>query len=408
MRQEQLMSAIEVLRYRYRRFNKKKKGEILAELEKRFSVNRKYLVRLLARKTGGRPKTPSRTGRPSKYGDPGFQAALRKVWKITFFMCGRYLKIAMPEWLPSIEAQYGTFSPDIHDRLLTISPATIDRYLRPQKAVHGKCFTRPGSIIRSEIPVQGSVWDITVPGYIECDTVAHCGGSMLGDFINSVTTVDIATTWTEVRGTWGRGSSGVIDQLKSIESTLPFTVLGYDADNGSEVLNWHIINYFHKREVPAAVTRSRSYKKNDNAHVEQKNNTVPRRYIGYERLDCQEVLPLVNHYYKDILCPLLNHFYPSNKLKDKQLVASKRKRFYDKPMTPYARVMSSSYVSDLEKENLRLIHASLNPVDLRIKEQLVRKEIDSRMKQFRSVRQNNNLKDQGFTPLKSRILFHTP
>ena len=402
------MSSIEVLRYRYRHFSKKKKGDVLEELERRFLVDRKYLVRLLACKNGGRPKTPSKTGRPSKYGDPGFQSALRKVWKTTYFMCGRYLQVAMPDWLPSIEEKYGEFKPDVHDRLLTISAATIDRHLRPQKGVHGKCFTRPGSIIRSEIPVQGCIWDISIPGYIECDTVAHCGGSMYGDFINSVTTVDIATTWTEVRGTWGRGSSGVIEQLKSIEGSLPFTVLGYDADNGGEVLNWHIIDYFHDRKIPAAVTRSRSYQKNDNAHVEQKNNTVPRRYLGYERLDCQDVLSLVNHYYKDILCPLLNHFYPSNKLKDKQLIESKRKRFYDKPMTPYARVMQSSYVSQQEKDKLKATHDSLNPVELRIQEQYVRKQIDSLMKQFRYNRQNANLKKQVSSPLKSRILSNSP
>ena len=408
MRNHQLLSAVEVLRYRYLGFSKKKKGEVLAELEQRFSVDRKYLIRLLARRKGGRPKTPLKIGRPSKYGDAGFQTALRKVWKITYFMCGRYLKVAMPEWLPSIEDKYGSLPADVRDRLLKISAATIDRHLRPQKAVHGRCFTRPGSIIRSEIPVQGSIWDISEPGYIECDTVAHCGGSMLGDFINSVTTVDIATTWTEVRGTWGRGSSGVIEQLKSIEDSLPFTVLGYDADNGGEVLNWHIIKYFHERDVPAAVTRSRSYQKNDNAHVEQKNNTVPRRYLGYERLDCQEILPLVNHYYKDILCPLLNHFYPSNKLKDKQLIDSKRKRFYDKPMTPYARVMLSDLLPQKEKDRLKAIHDSINPVELRIQEQSVRKQIDVMMKQFRSKRQNTNLKIQGFGPLKSRILSDYP
>lgn len=408
MKNHQLLSSIELLRYRYRHFSKKKKGDVLEELKTRFSVDRKYLVRLLARKSGGRPKTPLKTGRPSKYRDATFQSALRKVWKITYFMCGRYLKIAMPEWLPSIEEKYGAFAPDVRERLLEISAATIDRYLRPQKGVRGKCFTRPGSIIRSEIPLQGPVWDISIPGYIECDTVAHCGGSMLGDFINSVTTVDIASTWTEVRGTWGRGSAGVLEQLKSIEKSLPFAVLGYDADNGGEVLNWHIIKYFHEREVPAAVTRSRSYMKNDNAHVEQKNNTVPRRYIGYERLDCQDILPLVNHYYKDILCPLLNHFYPSNKLKDKQLIDSKRKRFYGKPLTPYARIMQSEYISQQEKDKLQAEHILLNPVELRIKEHSVRTQIDSLMKQFRSNRQNTNLKNQGLAPLKSRILSDLP
>jgi len=397
MKNHELLSSIEVLKYRYRHFSKKKKGQVLSELEERFKLDRKYLVRLLTPKAGGRPRNPKRQGRPSKYSDTEFQGALCKVWKITRFMCGRYLKIAMPDWLSAIEEEYGAFSETTRGKLLTISAATMDRYLRDARRQHGKCFTRPGNIIRSEIPIQGSVWNITLPGYIECDTVAHCGGSMFADFINSVTTVDIASTWTEVRGTWGRGSSGVIEQLKCIENTLPFTILGYDADNGGEVLNKHVINHFHNRKIPAAVTRSRAYTKNDNAHVEQKNNTVARRYLGYERLDCQELLPLINHYYKDILCPLLNHFYPSNKLKDKQLINSKRKRIYDKPMTPYARIMQSDNVDDDRKSKLQQIHQNLNPVSLRIQEISVRQKIDEKMKLFRANRKNRVSNFIGFS-----------
>lgn len=397
MRNEKLLSAVEVLRYRYVHYSKGKKGQVLRELLAQFPVDRKYLIRLLARKPGGRPKNPVRRGRKSKYGDLPFQRALRQVWKTTYYMCGRYLKVAMVDWVPSIERKYSNFPPDVRERLFKISAATIDRHLRPHKAEHGKCFTKPGGIIRSEIPVQGNIWDTTVPGHIECDTVAHCGGSMFGDFINSVTTVDIASTWTEVRGTWGRGSSGVIEQLRDIELVLPFPVVGYDADNGGEVLNWHVIEYFRNRKIPAMVTRARAYCKNDNAHVEQKNNSVARRYLGYERLDCQPVLALVNHYYKDILCPLLNHFYPSNKLKDKQLVQSKRKRFYDPPCTPYARVMQSPLVSNERKRALLEIHTSLDPVELRIQEQTVRRQIDDAMKLFRANRQNHRLIQSGFS-----------
>lgn len=397
MRNERLLSSIEVLRYRYRHLRKRRKGEVLRELEARFSLDRKYLIRLLARKPGGRPKTPKPRGRKSKYGDPAFQQALRRVWKTTYYMCGRYLKEAMPDWVPSIERKSSAFPAEVRERLFSISASTIDRHLRPYKAEHGKTLTKPGGVIRSEIPVQGNIWDTTVPGHIECDTVAHCGGSMFGDFINSVTTVDIATTWAEVRGTWGRGSSGVIEQLQEIEATLPFPILGYDADNGGEVLNWHVIKYFNDRQIPVAVTRARAYHKNDNAHVEQKNNSIARRYLGYERLDCQPILPLINHYYKNILCPLLNHFYPTNKLKDKQLVAAKRKRFYDKPCTPFTRVIRSPHVSDGAKQRLIELHAALDPVDLRIQEQKIRKQIDDAMKLFRSNRQNHRLNNLGFS-----------
>lgn len=397
MKNHKLMSAIDVLKYRYRHLNKKKKGLVLEELEKLYQVDRKYLIRLLTPKAGGRPRNPKRLGRPSKYSDPVFQSALKKVWKISKYMCGRYLKEAIPEWLPAIEQEYGSFNSDTKQKLLCVSAATIDRYLRGARREHGKTFTRRGSVIRSEIPILGNIWDTEMPGFIECDTVAHCGGSMLGDFINSVTAVDIATTWAEVRGTWGRGSSGVMEQLKDIEAAMPFEVKGYDADNGGEVLNKHVISYFHNRNIPVAVTRSRAYKKDDNCHVEQKNNSIARKYLGYERLDCQELLPIINHYYRDILCPLLNHYYPSNKLKDKALVNAKRKRFYDKPMTPYQRVMRSPNVSQEHKNQLAQIHSKLNPVSLRLQEDKIRKIIDSKMKDFRTNRQNKILKNQGFS-----------
>lgn len=398
MRSRELMSAIELLRYRYRWYSKKRKGEVLDELQERFLVDRKYLVRLLGRRKGGRPKNPNKGGRPSKYGDAAFQQALRKMWKVTKYMCGRYLKEAMPEWLPAYEEHYGAFTPDVHERLLSISPATIDRHLKPFKAEHGLTLTRPGGVLRSEIPIQGNIWDIQQPGFLEVDTAAHCGGSMLGEFISSLTTVDIASTWTELRAVWGRGSSNVLEALKDIEQNLPFSILGYDPDNGGEVLCWHIIRYFTEREVPVAVTRSRSYKKNDQAHVEQKNSSVVRRYLGYERLDFIELIPLVNHYYKDILCPLLNHFFPSHKLKDKQQVQGKRRRIYDDPMTPYARLIASPYISKQQKETLRMQHQKLNPITLSQQEIKVRKVIDTTLKKLKKGRNNNVSKIKGFPP----------
>lgn len=396
MRSYKLSISIEALKYRYRYASKKRKGEILDELELLHSVDRKYLIRLLMPKSGGRPRNSKRLGRPSKYADPNFQSALYKVWKLSRFMCGRYLKEAIPEWLPAIEEIHGTFDSQTKTKLLAISASTIDRHLRDARRQHGKTFTRRGNIIRGEIPILGNIWDTNMPGFIECDTVAHCGGSMLGDFVNSVTTVDIATTWAEVRATWGRGSSGVIEQLKDIENTLPFSLKGYDADNGGEVLNKHVIKYFHERKIPVAVTRSRSYKKDDNCHVEQKNNSIARKYLGYERLDFMELMPLINHYYKNLLCPLLNHFYPSNKLKDKLLVNAKIKRFYDKPKTPYARVIDSPNVSDDQKQKLILQHKQLNPITLANEAERVRKLIDLKVKELRNIRQNRISKNKGF------------
>ena len=155
----ELLSAIEWLKYRYRYYTKRRKGEVLDELVERFSVDRKYLVRLLAPQKGGRPKTPKKGGRPSKYADKPFQSALKTMWRVTKYMCGKYLEEAMPEWLPAYEEEQGPFPGDIHERLLSISGSSIDRYLRPFKAEHGLTLTRPGGVLRSEIPIQGNIWD---------------------------------------------------------------------------------------------------------------------------------------------------------------------------------------------------------------------------------------------------------
>ena len=239
----------------------------------------------------------------------------------------------------AIEGAHGSFTFDIRERLLAISPPTIDRILRPFKAAKGKSFTRSTGF-RDEIPIQGNIWDISAPGFMETDTVAMCGGSLLGEFINALTMVDIFSIWTEVRVIFGRGSNAAFDAIRDIEHRLPITVLGYDADNGGEVLNRHLYDYFYTERVnkgqsPVGVTRSRAYKKNDNAHVEQRNDTMVRKFLGYERMDHKELLPLINYYFAEIVCPLVNHFMPSFKLSEKLKVHSRIRRIYKAPMTPY-------------------------------------------------------------------------
>lgn len=375
---------IEVLGVKYRRSNKKVKGEVLNELCERLSVCRKHAIRLLSPKPPGRPLKPFKRGRPSKYRDAEFIAALRIVWKVMRYACGRVIKEAIVEWLPFIEEERGYFSTKIRELLLSISASTIDRILEPYKVTKGKCFTRSTGF-RDEIPIQENIWDIKIPGFMESDTVAHCGGSMHGEFVNTLTMVDIATLWTEVRAVFGRGSNATFDALKDIEATLPIPILGYDADNGGEVLNNHILSYFRDERIeqnrpPVQVTRSREYRKNDNAHVEQRNDSVARRYLGYERLGFSELVPLINYYYAKVVCPLINHFIPSFKLKDKIRIKSRTKRIYDKPVTPYTRIVASEFVHPELKEKLIAEHKLLNPVALVRQEQVLRKLIDTALK----------------------------
>lgn len=371
---------VEVLRVRHRRARKKQKGEIITELCEQLSVSRKYAISLLSPLEVGRPKKSCKRGRPSKYQDKPFKDALRKVWKVARYQCGRALKSAIPEWLPAIEEEFGVFPCDIRERLLKISAPTIDRILRPLKTEKGKSFTRSGGF-RDEIPIQGNIWDIKIPGYMETDTAVMCGGSSLGDFVNTLTMVDIATLWTETRAIFGKGSNAAFDVIRDIEHTLPFAVLGYDADNGGEVLNRHLYAYFYtdrieKGRPPVHVTRSRAYKKNDNAHVEQRNDTLVRKYLGYERMEHREIVSLLNYYYAEIVCPLVNHFMPSFKLADKVIVKSRTRRVYKAPITPYQRLMQSEFLTESQKLRLQLTHHSLNPVKLSNQEYRIRKLID--------------------------------
>lgn len=207
----------------------------------------------------------------------------------------------------------------------------------------------------------------------------------MGEYVNSLTMVDIATTWTETRAVFGKGSTPIVHAIEDIEQQLPFRIHGYDCDNGTEVLNSHVLRYFRDERIergrtPVHVTRSREYKKNDNAHVEQKNNSVARRWLGYERLGHRELTPLVNYYLRDIICPLMNHFYPSFKLADKIRVKSRTRRIYRDPVTPYARVMASPHVNDETKKRLQEQHERLNPLRLLKLEASVRRQIDSLLK----------------------------
>lgn len=361
-------SLIGYLREKHRKVGKREKGIIIDEVCERLQVSRKHAIKLLSPRMAGRPRKPGKRGRPGKYQDKEFKDALRLFWKLTKRLCGRRLHSAIPSWIKAVEEYKEPFRADIKQRLLSISPPTIDRILKPYKVNQGTCLTRNGGF-RDQIPIQGNIWDIEMPGHMETDTVAHCGGSLHGEFVNTVTMVDIATMWSETRAVFGRGSNAVFDAIRDIEDNLPFAIKGYDADNGGEVLNEMLYRYFVTERalkglpiVP--VTRSRAYKKNDNAHVEQRNDVIARKYLGYERIDAQQIIPLINHYYANLVCPFINHFLPSFKLSEKRKIKSRTHRIYGYPKTPYERLMSSEHLTDIQKSTLERIHQRLNPVKL--------------------------------------------
>ncbi len=189
---------------------------------------------------------------------------------------------------------------------------------------------------------------------------------MTGMFAFTLDCVDIATGWTEQRAVWGKGETGVLEQIRHIEHSLPFSLLGFDSDNGSEFLNYHLLRHFSQRKKPIQFTRSRAYHKDDNAHVEQKNWTQVRQWLGYERLDNQRVVPLLNDLYTQEWRWFQNFFLPSVKLLAKERIASKTIRHYDPPKTPYQRLLESPWVSQATKKQLTLRLKTLNPFHLRV------------------------------------------
>jgi hypothetical protein len=246
------------------------------------------------------------------------------------------------------------------------SGRTLDRLLEPLRVPGaGHSLTRPGTLLRHQIPIRGSVWEEGKAGWLEVDTVALCGGSVKGEFVWMLDGVDYETTWVEMRGMWGRGQAATLAALRDMEASLPFALLGLDSDNGGEFLNYHVLRWLQKRPRPVFMTRSRPYKKDDNAHVEQKNYTHIRQCFGYERHDNPEVVDLINALIKKAYGPLLNFFHASLKLESKERVQGRLKRIYGKAQTPLARVLASAEVKPETKRRLEQEKARLNPFALK-------------------------------------------
>ena len=356
---------LEAVRNRYKQASKIAKAIILDEFCSVCGYNRKYAIRLLNQQKRRPTKRP---GRKPIYHSTELLIALKRIWLATDQMCSKRLVVAIPLWLPFYGNIYGKLSGRTIAQLLSVSAATIDRLLAPTRArtrSRGLCATKPGSLLKNQIPIRTHNWDISQPGFMEADTVAHCGNSLAGDFIWSLTLTDIHTGWTECRATWNNGATGVIEQIKNIQTKLPFELKGFDCDNGSEFLNYHLLRYFTEHKPKIKFTRSRPYKKNDNAHVEQKNWTHVRHLLGYDRLDNPKLVKLINNLYTRQWSLLQNHFCPTLKLLEKIRVNSKYYKKYETPQTPYQRLMLSEYISDDNKKTLKNTHQTLDPFKLK-------------------------------------------
>jgi len=353
------------LRRRYQSAGPEHKRKLLDQAQELLGYHRKSAIRALGAPTVERgPRII--TGRPTTYEPSVLLPWLRPIWQATDYACGRRLVAMLPEWIPAYEEDERRLPGGVREKLLAASGRTLDRLLEPLRGQGaGRSLTRPGSLLRQQIPIRGSVWEEGKAGWLEVDTVALCGGSVAGEFVWMVDGVDYATAWVEVRAMWGRGQAATLAALRDMEASLPFALLGLDSDNGGEFLNHHVLRWLQKRPRPVFMTRSRPYKKDDNAHVEQKNWTHIRQCFGYERHDNPEVVERINVLVKGAYTQLLNYFHASLKLERKERSNGRLKRIYGAAQTPLARVLASPEVTLETKRRLEQDKARLNPFALK-------------------------------------------
>jgi hypothetical protein len=358
----------EAIHKRYKHASRSEKKIILDEFCATTGYHRKYAIVLLKGfKRFRRPVRRKRGPKPT-YKKDEIIKPLKTIWLAANLPCSKRLKVILPLWLPGYSQKFGMLPLDSVQALRHISPSTIDRLLKPVRTKygkHGRSTTKPGTLLRKQIPIATNQWDETRPGFLEADMVAHCGDTTAGTYVSTLDLVDIATGWTEQRAVWGKGERGVLEQITDAESSLPFPLLGFDCDNGSEFLNYHLLRHFTERTQPVAFTRSRAYHKDDNAHIEQKNWTHVRQWLGYDRFDDPSCVDLLNDLYRNEWRLFHNFFCPSVKLIAKERVGSKTIKRHDSPKTPYQRIMASVHVSESIKQSLEKTLETLNPFVLR-------------------------------------------
>jgi hypothetical protein len=290
--------------------------------------------------------------------------ALRQVWEASDRLCSKRLKPFLGE-LVKVMRRHGELAVNarVEAELCRMSPSTIDRLLRPWRRLGGRrpfSTTKPGSLLKSSIPIRTFAdWEEDRPGFLEVDLVPHCGESTEGFYLTTLCAVDVASGWTECVPVWGKGQQRVGAAIHRVRQRLPFPLLGVDSDNGSEFINQHLYSYCQREHI--TFTRSRSYKKNDSCHVEQKNWSVVRRLVGYDRYSSRAALECLDRIYH-LLRFYANFFQPSMKLVGKTRHGAKVHKVYDKAQTPYQRLLEAGALTETKQQELAATYHGLNPV----------------------------------------------
>jgi len=361
---------------RYREADREGRTRILDEFCEVAGYHRKYALRLLnGPEPGERPK--ARRRRRPHYSSRAVWA-LEAIWAAAGYPWSVRLKALLPAWMPWARRRL-RLTPEVERQVLAMSPRQMDRRLGPRKRrlkrrLYGR--TKPGSLLKHHIPLRTDAWDVTVPGFCEVDLVAHSGDCGEGVFAHSLNLTDIHTTWGETRAILGKSQVEVQKAVEEIRQALPFALRGLDADNGSEFINLQLYTYCQRRAIQ--MTRGRPYKKDDNAHVEQKNWTHVRRLIGYARYDNTAAVAAMNALYSQDLRLFQNLFLPSVKLVRKVRVGSRTRRNYDRPQTPFERVLACSEADADKCARLQLLRDRLDPFELS-------RRIDARIERLQTL-----------------------
>ncbi len=361
MTRRSIMEYAQALKPRYLKASKEEKSKMLDEFTQVTGLHRKSAIRLLNRVS--RLNTRNRRGRKRRYGSE-MAEALKAVWEASDRLCSKRLKPFIPEMVRVLRRHAEQrIDASLETELCQISPSTIDRLLRPCRKPGGRkpiSTTRPGSLLKSAIPIRTFAdWEEDRRGFMETDLVAHCGDNAEGFYLNTLCSVDVASGWTECLPVWGKWQEKVRQSVHHMRLHLPFPLLGIDSDNGGEFINRCFYNYCRDEKI--TFTRSRSYKKNDSCHVEQKNGNVVRRLVGYERYDTKAAFECLGRVY-DLIRLYINFFQPTMKLVSKTRHGAKVHKVYDTAQTPYQRLLQTGVLTEARKTELSATYHGLNPV----------------------------------------------
>lgn len=352
---------VEAVRSRYRGAGRKEKGDILDEFVRVTGYHRKAAIRMLLRGVRG---SGGGRGRPSRY--RAVLEPLRAIWEASDRLCSRRLEPFVPEMVKVLR-RHGEQRINAREEelLCQMSAATMDRLLRPYRKQGGRrslSTTRPGNLLKSMIPIRTfAEWEDKRAGFLEVDLVAHCGESAEGFYLTTLSAVDVATGWYEPVVVWGKGQDRVGGAVNRVRERLPFSMLGLDSDNGSEFINHSLYDYCRRHEI--TFTRSRSYKKNDSCHVEQKNGNIVRRLVGYDRYSSKAAYECLGRVYDNVRL-YMNFFQPTMKLWSKSRDGARVYKVYEKAQTPYQRLLRSGALEKSKRADLSATYSMLNPVIL--------------------------------------------